>query len=150
MTKSLEALEWFLPLQLPPEHHSIGYELWFDEFMTLWEVCYNAPEWENEMMCLIAELAFHNIGYIDWEPYIPLMFTRFVRYLKLPVTYSQTQSSKDHKINMSFIAIWTTSVLVGLRALISANIYRAQTEFYTLPNIFRETVRARRCILRNF
>ena len=111
MTKSLEALEWFLPVQLPPEHRSIGYELWFNEFMTLWEVCYNAPEWENEMMCLIAQLAFHNIGYIDWEPYIPLMFTRFVRYLKLPVTYSQTQSSKDHKINMSFIAIWTTSVL---------------------------------------
>ncbi|XP_054011040.1 proteasome activator complex subunit 4B-like isoform X2 [Hylaeus anthracinus] len=111
MSASLETLEWFLPVQLSPKHHSIGHELWFNEFMSLWEVCHNAPTWENGMMWLMARLASHNIGYINWEPHIPLMFTRFVRCLRLPVTYNQIQRCKYHKIDTSPIAIWIAAVL---------------------------------------
>ncbi|XP_076235371.1 proteasome activator complex subunit 4A [Calliopsis andreniformis] len=111
ISTSLEALEWFLPVQLPPKYHSLGHELWFNEFMTLWEVCHNAPKWENDMMWLMARLASHNIGYINWEPYIPLMFTRFIRSLRLPVLYNQTQRCKYHKIDTSPIVIWITSIL---------------------------------------
>ncbi|XP_015588278.1 proteasome activator complex subunit 4B [Cephus cinctus] len=109
ISTTVEALEWFLPLHVPS--NSIGYELWFNEFMNFWEVCHNAPQWENEMMWLISRLALYNIGYIDWEPHIPLMFTRFIRCLNLPVSYKQTQSSKHHKIEMPPIAIWIVSTL---------------------------------------
>ncbi|XP_012258033.2 proteasome activator complex subunit 4B-like [Athalia rosae] len=111
MSSTLETLEWFLPLTLSPEHHSLGHQLWFDEFMSLWEVCHNAPKWEDEMMWLMSRLASHNIGYINWEPHIPLMFTRFLRCLSLPVTYKHMQSSKHHKIDTSSIALWIVSVL---------------------------------------
>lgn len=112
MCTSLQILECFLPLQLPPEHHSIGHQLWFDEFMTMWKVCHNGPQWENDMMWLMARLANYNIGYIDWEPHLPLMFTRFIRCLNLPVTYKQTQSSKNHKIDVAPITMWIVAVLV--------------------------------------
>ncbi|XP_012271997.1 proteasome activator complex subunit 4 isoform X2 [Orussus abietinus] len=107
----IEMLVSFLPLQLAPKHHSLGYELWFNEFMVLWEVCHNAPQWENEIMWLMAKLATHNIGYIDWEPHLPLMFTRFVRCLNFPVSYKNTQSRKHHKIETSPIAMWIVAVL---------------------------------------
>ena len=112
MCTSLQILECFLPLQLSPEHHSIGYQLWFDEFMTMWKVCHNGPQWENNMMCLIARLAAFNIGYIDWEAYIPFMFTRFIRCLNLPVTYKQTPNNLNHKIEMSSITMWIVATLV--------------------------------------
>lgn len=114
MTSTIETLEWFLPVNLPPKHHAMGHKLWFDELMSFWEVCHNAPNWEDEMMWLMARLASNNIGYVDWEPHIPLMFTRFIRCLSLPVTYKHMQSSKHHKIDTSSIAMWIVSVLVSL------------------------------------
>ncbi|XP_031825586.1 proteasome activator complex subunit 4A isoform X2 [Nomia melanderi] len=111
MSMNMEKLESFLPVQLPPKYHSIGHELWFDEFMSLWEVCNNAPKWENEIMNLMATLASENIGYINWEPHIPLMFTRFVRCFGLPVLYNKQQACNYHEIDTSPIAIWIVSVL---------------------------------------
>ncbi|XP_076659583.1 proteasome activator complex subunit 4A [Halictus rubicundus] len=111
MSTNMELLEWFLPVQISPEYHSIGHELWFNEFMSLWEVCNNAPKWENDMMCLMARLASANIGYINWEPHIPLMFTRFVKCLGLPVTYNKQRTCNYHKIDTCSMAIWIVSVL---------------------------------------
>ncbi|PBC33887.1 Proteasome activator complex subunit [Apis cerana cerana] len=111
MSKSIQLLRWFLPVQLSPKHHSIGYKLWFEEFMTLWEICHNSLTWESKMMELMAALANHNIGYINWEPYIPLMFTRFIRCLKLPVSYNKIQRYKHHEIDACFIASWIVAVL---------------------------------------
>ncbi|XP_014486142.1 PREDICTED: proteasome activator complex subunit 4B-like [Dinoponera quadriceps] len=111
MYASLQTLETFLPLQLPPERHSVGHRLWFEEFITMWRVCHNAPAWENDMMWLMAKLATYNIGYIDWEPHFPLMFTRFVRCLNLPVTYKQTQAGRVHKMEITPIAMWIVAVL---------------------------------------
>lgn len=61
----------------------------------------------------MARLAKHNIGYIDWKPYIPIMFVRFLRTLHLPVGYKQKQSSKMYKIDISAMAMWIVSTLGG-------------------------------------
>ncbi|CAK9822685.1 Proteasome activator complex subunit 4 [Anthophora retusa] len=111
MCKSMQLLRWFLPVQIPPEHHSIGYQLWFEEFMDLWEVYHNAPKWECSMMELMAELANYNIGYINWEPYIPLMFTRFMRCLKLPISYNKTERGKHYEIDAPSVGVWIVAVL---------------------------------------
>lgn len=110
---AVEMLEWFLPISLPPEKSYLGHQLWLHEFMHLWEVCHNAPAWEGHMMRLMARLARCNIGYIDWEPYIPLMFTRFLHNLKLPVFYQNVQYSKHRKLDISATALWIVSVLGG-------------------------------------
>nr|CAD7597822.1 unnamed protein product [Timema genevievae] len=113
MLATMETLECFLPLSLPPEKAHLGYQLWFHEFMDLWDACHNAPIWEGEMMWLMARLANRNIGYIDWEPYIPLMFTRFLRSLSLPVVYKQTHATKHHKLDCGAMAEWIVAVLGG-------------------------------------
>ncbi|XP_046402715.1 proteasome activator complex subunit 4A-like [Ischnura elegans] len=106
-------LEWFLPVTLPPSKAHLGYKLWFEEMMMFWEVCHNGTQWEGDIMWIMARLASSNIGYIDWEPYIPLMFSRFMHSLSLPVFYKQTPSTKHHKLDMSAICLWIVSVLGG-------------------------------------
>lgn len=64
-------------------------------------------------MWLMARLSNHNIGYIDWEPYIPIMFVRFLRTLSLPVSFKQKQSGKMYKIDVSAISIWIVCTLGG-------------------------------------
>lgn len=66
----------------------------------------------QEIMSLIAHLAYNNIGYIDWEPHIPLMFSRFLRSFNLPVQYKQSFSSKKPKIDTNCISYWIVATLV--------------------------------------
>lgn len=109
----MELLECFLPIALKPEQSHLGYKLWFTDIMELWTTCNNAISWETEVMWLMANLASNNIGYIDWEPYIPIMFTRFLRSFNLPVNYKQYQAPKHHKMETSAISLWIVSVLVS-------------------------------------
>ncbi|KAL0269474.1 UNVERIFIED_CONTAM: hypothetical protein PYX00_007188 [Menopon gallinae] len=106
-------LEWFLPVSLPPEKAHLGYKLWFDDIMELWTKGNNSATWDAEIMSQMASLASHNIGYIDWEPYIPSMFTRFLHSFNLPVVYKQQQSPKLFKVDTSAMALWIVSVLGG-------------------------------------
>ncbi|OXU20844.1 hypothetical protein TSAR_014413 [Trichomalopsis sarcophagae] len=111
MKMTIKLLQWFLPVQLPVEQHAIGHELWLHNFMKLWEVCNNTHYWENDLMRLIAKLASNNIGYIDWDQYTPIMFTRFVRTLNLPVHYKKSVCTSNHNMDVDLIGEWIASVL---------------------------------------
>lgn len=54
-------------------------------------------------MNLAAMVATENVGLIDWEPYIPTMFTRILRALDLPVCYKNMMSSRRQ-------TLWSGSV----------------------------------------
>ncbi|XP_008550347.1 proteasome activator complex subunit 4 [Microplitis demolitor] len=111
MDQTFTFLECFLPVQMLPQDHGVGYKLWFEEFMKLWEIFHNGTSWEHSLMMLMSKLAWNNIGYIDWEPYIPLMFTRFMRNLNLPVTYKQTLGGRTHELGMQSVAEWIVATL---------------------------------------
>lgn len=49
-------------------------------------------------MALFAGLAKKNPGTVDWTPYVPKMFTRFLHALSLPVNYKDMQYSKNHAL----------------------------------------------------
>ncbi|XP_029377126.1 proteasome activator complex subunit 4A isoform X3 [Echeneis naucrates] len=71
MQRAISYFELFLPTTLPPELHHKGFKLWFDEMISLWVSVQNLPSWEVHLVSLFARLANDNIGYIDWDPYIP-------------------------------------------------------------------------------
>ncbi|KFO18474.1 Proteasome activator complex subunit 4 [Fukomys damarensis] len=71
MQKAITYFEIFLPTSLPPELHHKGFKLWFDELIGLWVSVQNLPQWEGQLVNLFARLATDNIGYIDWDPYVP-------------------------------------------------------------------------------
>jgi proteasome activator subunit 4 len=87
-----------------------SYELWFDDFMNLWET-YHYPPWNADIMNLMASTAAMTIGLIDWNPHIPTMFTRILRSLDLPVSYKQMKSAKSQTLCPDASATWIVSVL---------------------------------------
>ncbi|CAG14419.1 unnamed protein product, partial [Tetraodon nigroviridis] len=49
---------------------------------------FSAGVWQH-LVNLFARLANDNIGYVDWTPYLPTIFTRILRSLNLPVGVGQ-------------------------------------------------------------
>ncbi len=93
----------FLPTYEAHARPDSTYELWFDEFMSFWRACYNSPPFEPAMMSLYSRLAGHNIGFIDWEPYISTIFTRLLNSFQLPVIFKNTRTSAGPSIIFSTI-----------------------------------------------
>lgn len=53
---------------------------------------------------LISCAAVSTIGRIDWEPYIPTIFTRILRSIDLPVSYKGLKSSRNPQMYTGAIA----------------------------------------------
>uniref|UniRef100_A0A8C6NL41 Proteasome activator subunit 4 n=1 Tax=Nothobranchius furzeri TaxID=105023 RepID=A0A8C6NL41_NOTFU len=89
--------------------------LWFDELISLWVSVQNFPSWEVHLVNLFARLANDNIGYIDWDPYIPKIFTRILRSLNLPVGTSQMIVPRYVTIayDINHVVVWVSSLLGG-------------------------------------
>jgi len=109
----MELLDTFLPSVFLPHEISSGYKLWLDEFMDLWKTCHNAPAWEPSMMSLISRAASHNVGLIDWEPHMALMYTRFLRNFNLPVNFKKMKVNKAHKLSNTCVTVWIVATLGG-------------------------------------
>uniref|UniRef100_A0A1B6EFE2 Proteasome activator complex subunit 4 C-terminal domain-containing protein n=1 Tax=Clastoptera arizonana TaxID=38151 RepID=A0A1B6EFE2_9HEMI len=113
MREAMSLLCGFLPAHRTKTGSS-GYELWFNEFMDLWKSGNVASEWEQPLMVLLSKVARNNIGFIDWEPHMPFIFTKIIRSFKLPVYYKQMNSVlHNSKLDTSTIAVWIVSVLGG-------------------------------------
>ncbi|XP_054654643.1 proteasome activator complex subunit 4A [Dunckerocampus dactyliophorus] len=115
MQRAISYFELFLPTTLPPELHHKGFKLWFDELINLWVSVQNLPCWELNLVNLFARLANENIGYIDWDPYIPKIFTRILRSLNLPVGTSQMMVPRyvTNAYDIGHVVLWISSLLGG-------------------------------------
>uniref|UniRef100_A0A8C8I491 Uncharacterized protein n=1 Tax=Oncorhynchus tshawytscha TaxID=74940 RepID=A0A8C8I491_ONCTS len=115
MQRAIGYFELFLPTTLPPELHHKGFKLWFDELISLWVAVQNLPGWEVHLVNLFARLANDNIGYIDWDPYIPKIFTRILRSLNLPVGTSQMLVPRylTNAYDVGHVVLWVSALLGG-------------------------------------
>ncbi|TRY93382.1 hypothetical protein DNTS_032873 [Danionella cerebrum] len=115
MQKAMAYFELFLPTTLPPELHDKGFRLWFDELISLWVSVQNLPIWEVNLVSLFARLANDNVGYIDWDPFIPKIFTRILRSLNLPVGSTQMLGSRylTNAYDISHVVLWISALLGG-------------------------------------
>ncbi|CAF1238427.1 unnamed protein product [Rotaria sordida] len=110
MYNAMKILEGFLPINLPPSLHNQGFKLWLSEFFGIWESVYNDTAWEMRLLELFARLAWYNIGYIDWEPWLPQIFTRFLRGFSLPIGTLQISTSK-HIYSVPYISRWIIGMI---------------------------------------
>uniref|UniRef100_A0A6P7GVF6 Proteasome activator complex subunit 4B-like n=1 Tax=Diabrotica virgifera virgifera TaxID=50390 RepID=A0A6P7GVF6_DIAVI len=113
IANTIKFLEIFLPNSTKPEEADISYKLWFEELMNLWDTCQDDSSWENNIMWIMTGLARFQIGQIDWQPYIPKMFVRFQRTFQLPVAFKQRHQGRNHKMDISAIALWIVCILNG-------------------------------------
>lgn len=114
MAMTMRILRTFLPTMTLPEHHSITHDLWFEEMMTLWKNCHSSNyPWQTNFMQLMAFLAMHNVGYIDWEPHLPFIFTKIIKNFNLPVSYKKSQKYRVTTFKGTLAAVWIVSTLVS-------------------------------------
>ncbi|CAF5181969.1 unnamed protein product, partial [Rotaria magnacalcarata] len=106
----MRIFELFLPVHLPLNLHEKGFKLWLPEFLGIWESIYSNPGWELNMVNLFSLLAWCNIGYIDWEPWLPRIFTRILKSFSLPVGKLQVSLQQYH-YSMSSVTTWIVAML---------------------------------------
>lgn len=137
MHKAMSYFELFLPTSLPPEQHEKGFRLWFDKFLELWQNSHSLPLWENNLVWLFARLAQNNIGYIDWDPYIPVIFTRLLRSFNLPTTSGKVHVTRLGNTYDSTAAVnWIAAMLGGgstCQTYVS-NLFKTVESFYHPSN----------------
>uniref|UniRef100_A0A4W5P0V8 Proteasome activator subunit 4 n=1 Tax=Hucho hucho TaxID=62062 RepID=A0A4W5P0V8_9TELE len=70
---------------------------------------------QRHLVNLFARLANDNIGYIDWDPYIPKIFTRILRSLNLPVGTSQMLVPRylTNAYDVVHVVLWVSALLGG-------------------------------------
>ncbi|XP_046884684.1 proteasome activator complex subunit 4A isoform X1 [Hypomesus transpacificus] len=139
MQRAISYLELYLPTTLPPELHHRGFRLWFDELISLWVAVQNLPGWEMHLVNLFARLANDNIGYIDWDPYIPKIFTRILRSLNLPVGTSQMLVARyvTNAYDIGHVVLWVSSLLGGPSKMAQAQLsglFNSITSFFHPSN----------------
>uniref|UniRef100_A0A182JT99 Proteasome activator complex subunit 4 C-terminal domain-containing protein n=1 Tax=Anopheles christyi TaxID=43041 RepID=A0A182JT99_9DIPT len=87
-----------------------GYELWFDKLMSIWNAYHNPP-WTGDLMTMFAVVGLKNIGHIDWEPHIPIMFARITRAINFPVNYRNAKGGRANGLQPDAVATWIVSAL---------------------------------------
>ncbi|KAG8123071.1 hypothetical protein E2320_018500 [Naja naja] len=103
MQKAITYFELFLPTTLPPECHHKGFK--------------NSS---LHLVNLFARLATDNIGYINWDPYIPKIFTRILRSLNLPVGSNQMMVPRflTNAYDIGHAVMWITAMMNKLMKLL--------------------------------
>ena len=78
-----------------------SWELWLPLFHSYWQTWGNSPAWEVDLLRLYSRLATHRVGQVDWERYMPDLYTRFMASFNLPVTYGGSGVHIKHSISGS-------------------------------------------------
>ena len=113
--KASAYLELFLPTLIPPESHDKGFKLWFEELLLLWKSSQNTPSWEQNLISLFARLANDTIGYIDWNPHIPEIFTHLIRSFNLMGGQHKVQITRGYSVfNINSVVLWLVAMLSPL------------------------------------
>lgn len=138
-------LQLFLPTTLPPEHFDKGWKLWFERFVTLWRLDRRGGT-ETILVGLFARLAEDNIGYIDWEPYVPDIFTRLLRSFNLPYGNGSLKVSRSSPSSQCEIAQFTRWIVACLGGGSSTQLhlellFKTIESFYHPSNSGRWTLR---------
>ncbi|OQR68927.1 proteasome activator complex subunit 4-like [Tropilaelaps mercedesae] len=135
----------FLPTTLPPAHFDKGWQLWFERFITLWRLDRRGGA-ETILVGLFARLAEDNIGYVDWEPYIPDIFTRLLRSFNLPYGNGNLKVARSVSSTQCEIAQFTRWIISLLGGGSSAQthlelLFKTIESFYHPSNSGRWTLR---------
>jgi proteasome activator subunit 4 len=97
-TEGTEVISRFIPVVMKAEEHHKGFKLWFDEMIHLWLDCFTDPRPDKNWLMLFTNIAFYNTGHIDWNPYLPEIFTRILRGFQLPMGSKQLAKGKHFSL----------------------------------------------------
>ncbi|CAF3619241.1 unnamed protein product [Rotaria socialis] len=126
----------FLPVNLPPNLHNQGFKLWLPEFLGIWESVCSNPDWEYNMIRIFCFVGWYNMGYIDWEPWLSRIFTRFLKSLSLPVGSRAIAAQKKDTYPISTVASLIVAMMSNGSSCLQylRNLFTAIKSFYYPSN----------------
>ncbi|KAL1204884.1 Proteasome activator subunit 4 [Cardamine amara subsp. amara] len=76
----------FVRLFLPtnPENQDFFSEKWIKNCLELWDSIPNCQFWNSQWTAVLARV-IKNCSFIDWESYLPMLFSRFLNMFEVPV-----------------------------------------------------------------
>eukprot|EP00736_Rhodelphis_marinus_P002602 Rmarinus@m.12288 len=89
----------FLCLFLPTTHRGT-WKQWIDKCMDLWDWVPRYLDWDLHWVCLLASVAKTEAGEIVWDPYLPRLFTHFMRIIDVPVGVCASMYDKTMPISL--------------------------------------------------
>jgi hypothetical protein len=93
----------FLPTnRLSPAGAGPQFLGWMGEVMDSWGWIENMRDWDFCWISLFNRVARKNVGHIDWEPYLPWLFTKFLAAFQLPVGSEGAPRARElfHQISL--------------------------------------------------
>jgi proteasome activator subunit 4 len=95
----------FLPTILYEHELRFGFELWAFEFLDFWSTFNTRQYWEAHFIRLYSRLAQDNIGLIDWNPYIPFIFSNLLKGFGLPFGSKDANSIESSNVSASTLNV---------------------------------------------
>lgn len=74
---------------------------WLVEMMSLWDCTENMCEWDLQFLRLYSRLARDALGRVDWTPFVPRLFSKFLQLLYLPVGSAQLPARTQSRLPSS-------------------------------------------------
>ena len=126
----------FLPTYSPLGKESETYGLWFEELMDTWTENMNLETNEDlDLLSLFKRLSRHNMGRIDWEPFLPKLYTRLLKYFGLSLTLPRSVGVQA--INRSGTGDKSGNVIQILAELVVNTIDRSNSALEHLRILFK-------------
>jgi proteasome activator subunit 4 len=107
--ESLGFLSLFLPTSILKRSEcdlQLSTQDWISECLKLWASLPNCRYWNLQWASLIARCIKHSVGSVDWEPFLPTLFTSFLRSFEVPVgkagAWSPVQRHIPHEVAVAF------------------------------------------------
>ena len=134
-SSGIRLLTIFLPTYLPVGQESRGYKLWFDDLVETWIEHMNTSTNEDiDLITLFRRLSRHNMGLIDWEPFLPKLYTRLLRYFG--ISLSLPRSVGVSSLSRSGTADKSGNVIRALADLVVNTIDRNNSALAHLKLLF--------------
>jgi len=80
MFKAMAFLGTFLPIH---KDSTFNFEAWFPHFFAVWGWIENSSDWDKVHFAILSRIAKAQAGKINWEPFISIMFSKYVSGLEL-------------------------------------------------------------------
>ncbi|BFG33636.1 hypothetical protein CerSpe_199100 [Prunus speciosa] len=131
----------FLPTNLDnQEFFSHG---WIKEFLHLWDSIPNCQFWNSQWAAVIARVV-KNYNFIDWECYLPTLFTRYLNMFEVPVANGSGSYPFSVDVPRNTRFLFSNKTVTPAKAIAKSIVYllkpgsSAQEHFEKLVNLLEQ------------
>ncbi|CAK7323879.1 unnamed protein product [Dovyalis caffra] len=134
-------LRLFLPTNL--ENQDFYTDAWVKNSLDLWDSIPNSQFWNNQWAAVIARVIKNN-NFIDWECFLPMLFSRYLNMFEVPVANGSASSPFSVDVPRYTRFLFANKTSTPAKAIAKSIVYllkpgsAAQEHFQKLVNLLEQ------------